>query len=273
MAKTLKQNINYLDYRDSNLNYIDLAVLIKKELDSVGYIVIQNFNVDPENVEDAGQKFLELSELVGTPISHDGNNKIIWDIKSNFNSKSFVKTYSEHSHEAELHTDSQYSFYPEDYFGLLTLKKAQCGGGVSSLLSLKNILKSLAELENNKEILEILSSTDYPFIVPNAFKKHKENKVEFNYGPILSENEIRFRVDTFEKALEHKEAKCSTAQIEAYRVLKEVILNNRYIQEFYLEPKDLIFINNKTMLHGRSEFSDEKRHLIRIRMNIDSKQN
>lgn len=270
MAKTLLQNINYLDYKDSNLNYFDLAIHIKKELDSVGYIVIQNFNVDPENVEDAGEKFLELSELVGTPISHDGNNKIIWDIKSNFKSKSFIKTYSEHSHEAELHTDSQYSYYPEDYFGLLTLKKAECGGGISSLLSLKNILKTLTELENHKELLKILSSTDYPFIVPNVFKKRKENKVEFNYGPILRENEIRFRVDTFEKALVHKEATCSTAQIEAYKILKEVILNNRFKQEFYLEPKDLIFINNKTMLHGRSEFSDEKRHLLRIRMNKDS---
>jgi len=271
MTNTLIQNINYLDYKDSNLNYFDLAVRIKKDLDAVGYIVIQNFNVDTDNVEEAGQKFLELSQLIGTPISHDGNNKIIWDIKSESKSKSFIKTYSEHSHEAELHTDSQYSFYPEDYFGLLTLKKAECGGGVSSLLSLKNILKTLTALENNKELIEILSSTDYPFIVPNVFKKSKEDKVEFNYGPILRENEIRFRVDTFEKALMHKEAICSTAQIEAYQILKEVILNNYFTQYFYLEAKDLIFINNKTMLHGRSEFSDDKRHLIRIRMNKNSK--
>jgi hypothetical protein len=47
------------------------------------------------------------------------------------NTYTFIKTYSEHSHEAELHTDGQFIHYPEDYFSLLTLKKADCGGGVS----------------------------------------------------------------------------------------------------------------------------------------------
>jgi len=35
----------------------------------------------------------------------------------------------------------------------------------------------------------------------------------------------------------------------------------------FLQPKDLIFINNKTMLHGRGQFTDADRHLLRIRMN------
>jgi hypothetical protein len=43
----------------------------------------------------------------------------------------------------------------------------------------------------------VLRETDFPFIVPNVFKKTKSDTPEFNFGPILRENEIRFRVDTF----------------------------------------------------------------------------
>lgn len=267
MTKAL--NINYFDYKENPLSYKELANKILEELNSTGYIVVQNFHNDPNNLEDSREKFLEISDLIGNTIPHDSQGKIIWDIKSNSKSKSFIKTYSEHSHEAELHTDSQYSFYPEDYFGLLTLKKANCGGGISSLLSLKNILVKINELENSEELIQILSSTNYPFIVPNVFKKSAKNNdsPEFNYGPILRENEIRFRVDTFEKALQHKDAICSEEQIKAYKILKKIILDNEYTQQFYLEEKDLIFINNKTMLHGRDEFKDENRHLLRIRMN------
>jgi len=272
MTKSL--NINYFDYEKDPLSYKELSNLIIRELNSTGYIVIQNFHNDPNNIEDSREKFLEISELIGDTISHDNQGKIIWDIKSNSESKSFIKTYSEHSHEAELHTDSQYSFYPEDYFGLLTLKKANCGGGISSLLSLKNILIKLNEIDNSEELINTLSSTDFPFIVPNVFKKssNKSNSPEFNYGPILRDNEIRFRVDTFEKALQHEDAICNEEQIKAYKTLKNIILENDYTQEFYLEEKDLIFINNKTMLHGRGEFTDENRHLLRIRMNKFDKQ-
>lgn len=259
-------NFEIIHY-DASKTLNQLAEIITNSLKNRGYIVIKNFNVDIENIEECHEKFLKISKLIGTPIGHDINNKIIWDIKSNPKSVSFVKTYSEHTHEAELHTDSQYSDYPEDYFGLLTIKKATCGGGISYLLSLKQILSDIRALKNGAEIERILSETDYPFIVPNVFKKSKGEGNEYNYGPILRENEIRFRVDTFEKAIKLKGNLCTKDQIYAYKQLKKIILENENTQKFYLENKDLIFINNKTMLHGRSEFTDSNRHLLRIRMN------
>lgn len=261
-AKTL----NYIDYSSSTMCLEELALFIKKSLLKEGYILVKNFKINTNDIRECHKKFIAISELVGQPIGHDVNGKIIWDIKSNPKSGSFVKTYSEHCHEAELHTDSQYSFYPEDFFGLLTLKKAKCGGGVSYLLKLDDVLSELRKKENGFKIEYILKNTDYPFIVPNVFKKSDE-EVEFNYGPILRNNEIRFRVDTFEKALKFKKDKYTKEQIQAYETLKGVILNNSKTKTFYLEEKDLIFINNKTMLHGRSMFTDSDRHLLRIRMN------
>jgi len=161
--------------------------------------------------------------------------------------------------------------YPEDYFGLLTLKKANCGGGISYLLSLKEILNELRALPNGSMYEKTLSNTNFPFIIPNVFKKNASVEHEFNFGPILRENEIRFRVDTFEKALSIKRDLSDEEQMEAYHALKNIILKTSKTQMLFLQPKDLIFINNKTMLHGRGQFTDADRHLLRIRMNKKSK--
>lgn len=232
-----------------------------------GYVVIRDFDVNTNIMEECKDKFLAISELVGIPFSHDAKNTIIWDIKSNPSSNGLIKTYSEHSHDAELHTDSQYSENPEDYFGLLTLKKAACGGGQSHLLSLKDILKTLHERSDGKEIERTLRETSYPFIVPDVFKLSNNPSSEYNFGPILRDNEIRFRVDTFEKAIEANPELCTKQQLLAYNVLKEIVLNSPYRMHFHLNENDLIFINNKTMLHGRKGFSDLSRHLLRIRLN------
>ena len=269
---TVDRNFEMIKY-DPSKTMTQLAETVSNALKEKGYIIIRNFDIDNKNIEECHEKFLSISEKIGITIGHDANNKIIWDIKSNPNSDSFVKTYSEHTHEAELHTDSQYSDYPEDYFGLLTIKKASCGGGISYLLSLEQILEDIRALSDGTEIERILTETKYPFIVPNVFKKSSGEEHEFNFGPILRENEIRFRVDTFEKAIAFNGNLCTKQQVDAYKKLKKIIIENKKTKQFYLENKDLIFINNKTMLHGRSEFQDPERHLLRIRMNKKTRGN
>ncbi|MEK9612744.1 MAG: TauD/TfdA family dioxygenase [Flavobacteriaceae bacterium] len=259
--------INYFDLENKNLRLSEISKIALKAIFNEGYIIFRNFPFDLDDLDKTKKVFIELCELIGTPISHDQKNSIVWDIKKAHRSSSQIKTYSEHSHEAALHTDSQYSYYPEDMFGLLTLVKANCGGGSSYLLSLKDIFLRLNALQDGQEIIRILSSTDFPFIVPNVFKKDDSKKHEFNFGPILRNNVIRFRIDTFEKALLHDHSMCSQEQLIAYQKLKTIVTNKSLITELFLEAGDLIFINNKTMLHGRSKFEDKNRHLMRIRMN------
>ncbi|MDW3193269.1 MAG: TauD/TfdA family dioxygenase [Cytophagales bacterium] len=253
--------------QDQDLSLPSLALSIRETLENKGFILIPQFAKDIEDLDELKEVYLDLCQLVGVPISHDTSDSIIWDIKMNEKSRSFVKTYSEHSHEAEMHTDSQYSEYPEDFFGLLTIKKANCGGGLSYVLSLDDILEEFQSNTKNRRYEEILRNTNYPFIVPNVFKKDNRKEREYNFGPILRDNEIRFRVDTFEKAILLNPELCTTDQVEAFKALKKIILNSEKTQKFYLEDRDLIFINNKTMLHGRSAFEDPERHLLRIRMN------
>jgi hypothetical protein len=100
-----------------------------------------------------------------------------------------------------------------------------------------------------------------------VFRKKASNEPEFNFGPVLPDGEIRFRIDTFEKALLASPNLCTPRQVSAFMLLKEHVCTSPSTKTFFLEDRDLIFINNKTMLHGRGGFTDSNRHLLRIRIN------
>ena len=246
----------------------DLPKTIASALETTGWFLLTNFcpDLSGEALNDA---YLSLCAKVGVPIGHDRKGTLIWDIKSRDANKgpNAVVTYSEHNHEADLHTDSQYSNHPEDYFTLLTLKRANCDGGESSLLSLEDILAEMQETSAGREALSMLSSTDYPFIIPNVFRKNKQGEVEINFGPVFNNGQIRFRIDTMEKALAHDPSLCTDDQLSAFNFLKYLVRNTTRTRRFFLEDRDLIFIKKKTMLHGRGSFTDNERHLLRIRMN------
>lgn len=264
----MRQNLSAITngFTNGGLDNKELAQFVLEKMNSEGYCLIPNFIPNRVSILESSNAFIQFINKIGKPISHDSNNSIIWDISPNKTFNDGIVTYSEHSHEADLHTDSQYSQYPEEYFGLLTLKKANCGGGESFLLSLNDILKELRALPNGLQIENVLKSSQYPFIVPNVFKQTQDEK-EYNFGPILGLNEIRFRVDTLEKALTEKPDACTEEQIQAYYQLKDIIINSPSIERFFLNDGDLLLVNNKTMLHGRSQFSDPNRHLLRIRFN------
>ncbi len=248
-----------------------MSILIKNTINQEGYFITKvDISKDLAQLKD---EFLQICGEVGTPISHDAKGSIIWDIKARSDDMTDgVVTFSEHNLEADLHTDSQYSEYPEDYFALLTLKKAACGGGISYILKVEDIIKELGETEKGREVLEIIQTTEYPFIVPNVFKMKGETEPEFNFGPILKNGEMRFRVDTIQKALDYNPDFCTEQQKEAFDYLVNLVRTTKYTKKFFLEDGDLIFINNKTLLHGRGSFTDSNRHLLRIRMNKHDKQ-
>ncbi len=253
------------DARTYQCSPADLAPLVQEALRDEGHIILEHFDAAYENEASLRAAFENLCARVGTPAPHVGD-KIVWDIRMNASSDNLIKTYSEHNHDADLHTDSQYSARPEDSFALMTLRPAQCGGGASQLLHLHDILCKLRAQPDGARIEEILRTTDFPFVVPNVFNTNATQTHEFNHGPILTDAGIRFRVDTIAKAIASRPDFVTKEQVEAFESLKKIILECESTIQFHLKTGDLIFINNKTTLHGRSAFTDPNRHLLRIRL-------
>jgi len=258
------EKLNVVDLHNEPYRLPDLVVRVRRDLSSVGYVVFRNFSRGEENVREL---FLELCSELGRLVPHNHEGNIIWDIKPRENNTSAYATFSEHNQAAFLHTDSQYSADPEDYFGLLCLQSARCGGGSSTLLALPHLLRELMRTKKGRRCVEVLQKQKFRFVAPSVFAKTRDAKYVEHY--ILKNNCIRFRADTIEEGFRLFPGYLLQEAEAAYYILKNAIQNSKKIIHFNMDNDDLVFINNATVLHGREKFEDKQRHLLRIRMKVD----
>ncbi len=260
----------------NNLNTIDASLFTQADLVSeiiayldgeAGYIIVKNLNLSINDIELSISEFIRFSKQIGEPKPHD-NSEIVWHIKHRPSTTSKIKTYSEHNDEAPFHTDAQYRPNPENYFALLTLKKAICGGGISSIITASSIKKILATDPMGAEITKLFTETNLPFAVPSVFSLSRlgiENEVTFA-TIFYDTNKIRYRFDTLMKGLEYYPDTISQNQKDLIIHFDNILNLSNDAIEFTLDNGDLLFINNETVLHKRTSFKDINRHLLRIRL-------
>ena len=241
--------------------------LILSKLQNEGFVIISNLNLP---VISRGQALEDFVRLMGDPVLHaPSDTSFISDIKKKVETTSAFPTYSEHSEEAFLHTDSAYKETPEDAFILYCIKPAACQGGMTTILSLSDIYNEIAANPCSQLLLRELANTSYPNLVPSIFKSERDVVDEFVHAPILEPSQkIRFRHDTIQKGLSKIASTLSDDAITAFEQFTSLIKNSQKTLKVNLAERDLLVINNRTMLHGRTAFSDSTRHLLRIRFNI-----
>lgn len=266
--------IHSLNFSDLMSESGDLARKIYEETNKYGYLLIRDANFEITEEETHKQELLDFCKLLGSPIPHNSMpNSYVWDIKPVINTKSSFVTHSEVASEAELHTDSAFVDNPEDYFCLYSIKKADCNGGESLLLSREDLLLELRKTAEGIKAEEQFRTKKFPFAVPSIFKEgHKlqdENLYAQDY--IITEDAIRFRSDVIEKSLNFAPQLIDANQHKALSVLQNILEHSSGVKRLMLEVGDLIVINNKTMLHGRAAFKDSERHLLRVRIRCSGK--
>lgn len=248
-------------------NTSKLAKVIHDNMKDPGYVVVRGFDMGSARLNEATNFLLELGQILGTPISHDESGSLIWDIKASGRTGAKVPTFSEHADEAFLHTDSQYRQTPEDIFALYCLQPAADGGGVSLLMTYRDLMDEINATPERAALVPYLETELYPFAVPTAFKLNPDGPPEYVYSPILEGNgKLRFRVDTLVSALADGVGNLSAKALEAFEMVKDVLETSDKVRSFDLETGDLFFLNNRRTLHGRTSFSDINRHLLRIRL-------
>lgn len=235
---------------------------IRRVLHTKGFC-LTNYGAE-SSVEQARALTLALARDIGTPIAHDRHGTLVWDIRAQSGAAAADRTFSEHSDEAVLHTDSQYRNTPEDAFCLYCIRPATCAGGQSFILTLDDLLLDLEDAGIGENIIDALRDNDFPFAVPCVFETENE---KFTFGPILGEDRtIRYRKDALEKGIRANGAALPDIAHRAVDALNFAVLNSARVKCLNLAAGDMLWINNKTTLHGRSRFSDTERHLLRVRI-------
>lgn len=233
-------------------------------------LVLNRFGLAAFDLELRRRLLYCFALAVGSPTPTDKIAKrIVWDVRARKLPPGHVPTISENSYEAELHTDTQYYPDPEKYVLLYVVKPASCGG-VSLLIDGNRLKARLAETEQGRWALGFLSRRILPFRIPTSYTTTgKQETVEITYARIFSGSPtIRYRKDTLEAGLAAVPEFDTSDVRHALTVLQSVLEDPKEMVVTPLPADSMLLMNNHEGLHGRTEFRDPERHLIRIRIAI-----
>ena len=243
-------------------------------LDAHG-VVLYNLGLAhlPEDRRNAALYAITL--MLGYPTSTDQRTgRVAWDVRARPIEEidGRFTTFSERIGSADMHTDSSFYPMPEEQFILYVVNAARCDGGHSLLVDGEDIYQTLQETEEGRKAFDLLSTTPVPFRVP-AIYAAGENNVEVNvalvFGPAKRPGTrftMRWRYDAIKKGLDAR-PDLDTPELRAALALMNDVAENRAARFKDQLPTDtLMLADNHHMLHGRTTYTDERRHLIRIRI-------
>ncbi|PXW80424.1 alpha-ketoglutarate-dependent taurine dioxygenase [Nitrosomonas sp. Nm84] len=222
---------------------------------SEGIVVIENFpcNSDSENVLN------KIGSVIGIPIKYEHQYALIMDITPDINNAGDLPGYNS-SERFDLHTDLSFVENPPDIVCLYVVRQDINHDAESLFCNPEKILFRL-----DKSLLEELQLANYLFKSPEYF----QGIIDIRHSVISKSEEkyhVRFRKDMMQ-SLTWKSY--LTAEYFWNEIQENAI-------EYMPKENSLIFINNKTSMHGRSKFEsshdrNNDRLLKRLYINLDIK--
>ena len=246
----------------------ELAALVR-DMVALGpaFVVLHGlgYNRYPPLVRDT--LVLALTRSIGKPTDHNLDKRVLWPVRprSELVKKivDYKTTFSEEAGEAPLHSDSAFAPEPEKYNCLFVVRQATDGGGVSVVLNVPRVVDDLDKTADGRECLDILRRQEFPFRVPDAFFKG----ARVITAPVLGGRPfIRYRHDCLMAGFALREDLRSNGRVWAIEQFRAAAESSPARITHTLQPDEALIVDNHTMLHGRTHFTDPDRHLIRVRM-------
>ncbi|TFW25577.1 TauD/TfdA family dioxygenase [Duganella callida] len=238
-------------------------------------LVVRNLGLGDLPEERRNAALYALTLLLGYPTSTDQRTgRVAWDVKARpeLGADGRFVTFSERVGSADMHTDSSFYPMPEEQFILYVVNAAQCDGGHSILIDSDAVYDALHRTPEGAAAFALLSSAKVPFRVPAVYAAGDDEVEVFEalvFGPPTRAGErftMRWRYDSIRKGMAARPDMVSTELEAAVETMHRVAEQEaaRFMEQL---PNDtLMLADNHRTLHGRTTYTDERRHLIRIRM-------
>lgn len=237
--------------------------------------VLYNLGLAGLSEERRNAALYAITLMLGYPTSTDQRTgRVAWDVKARplaGENAGFV-TFSERTGSADMHTDSSFYPMPEEQFILYVVTAARCGGGNTLLIDAEDVYSALQASAQGRAAYTLLQQTLVPFRVPSIYAAGEE-KIEYEsalvFGPATRQGErftLRWRYDAIMKGLAACPHMSSPALLEALALMHQVAEKDALRFDEQLPDDTLMLADNHHILHGRTYYADERRHLIRIRM-------
>jgi hypothetical protein len=226
-----------------------------------GILVLTGFPADRYSKEECGIIFYGLGAHFGEAQSQSLLGDRLGHVVDVGGKDTRERAYR-NSAELALHTDAS------DIVGMMSLVKAM-HGGVSGFCSGPAVYTHI--LENQPDLLDTL----FEGYFYHLFGEQEPGKspITDKKIPVFSQSEgylsVSFLRSYIELAFEELEQEKSELETRALDSFDEIAHSPAFRLDFMMEPGDMAFFNNYTVLHTRTEFNDDedpqrKRHLLRL---------
>ena len=258
------------DINDSSFDLPTLgAVLADLQVELIngrGFVLIRGLEIEKYSEDEIATIFTGLGSHIGHARSQNGAGDLlghVLDVGADANDTD-VRIYQT-SERQTFHTDSC------DVVGLICLKKSK-SGGASMLVSASSIYNAL--LERRPDLTELLFdpiATDRRGEIPNGMKPYFEIPVftwHEGHLNIMYQRQYINSAQRFSGVL-----RLTPNHIEALDLFDELANDPDLTLSMQLEPGDIQFVHNHSMLHDRMGFEDwpepdRRRHLLRLWLSI-----
>ncbi len=207
-----------------------------------------------------------IGHLLGVPIEQNVQGTLLYDVRDTGQDVRYGARFSVTNAESSFHTDNSFGADVLDYVGLLCLKTAK-SGGESQIVSGLAVRNELAA--RYPRALQVLRQ---PFHIDRrgGLRPGDAPTIAFPVfaGPD-AEPVLRYLRYWIEVGHDKAGQPLTAEQVQSLDLLDEVASEKRLRVEFVLSPGDMLFVNNRWILHNRTAFEDfpepeRRRHYLRL---------
>lgn len=207
-----------------------------------------------------------VGQLIGRPFEQNVQATLLYDVKDTGQDVRYGARFSVTNAESTFHTDNSFGDDVLDYVGLLCLNSAK-SGGLSQLVSAHAVRDELRRKQ--PAALELLRR---PFHVDRrgGLRPGEQPTARFPVlggdGPDLLIRYLRYWIEVGHEKVGEP---LTEDQVKALDALDRVAAEPELRVEFMLRPGEMLFANNRWLLHNRTAFEDheepeKKRHYVRL---------
>jgi alpha-ketoglutarate-dependent taurine dioxygenase len=231
-----------------------------------GFAIIEGVPLERYSPREVQALYWLAGQALGHPHEQNVQGTLLYDVRDTGQDLSQGARFSVTNYESSFHTDSSFVETIVDYVGLLCLQTAR-SGGVNMIVSGYTIVQELQE--HHPAALAVLCR---PFHVDRrgGVRPGEEPTVQM---PVIDRKgrQVVFRYLRYWIEAGHQKAgvPLTPDQVAALDTLDAVMRRREFWAEFSLRRGDMLFLNNRWLLHNRTAFVDHeeldrRRHLVRL---------
>ncbi len=270
MAEAVSRGMQMADITDDNFLLPSLGPVLtalqQELLHGRGFALVRGLNVDRYTEQEIAVIFFGLGSYIGHARSQNAAGHILGHVRDTGAKGSDTNTRIYQTNERQtFHTDSC------DVAGLICLRQAK-SGGESMLVSAASIYNAF--LEKQPDLLPCLFdpiATDRRGEIPEAMKPYFEIPVFTWHQGYLN---VMYQRQYIDSAQRFPDAMRLTPEhVEALNLFDELANDPDLKLAMMLEPGDMQFVHNHTLLHDRTGFEDwaepeRRRHVLRLWLSV-----